>query len=169
MVKYFDIYFHDEGYKYLLQVDKCTPSSASAYAPLDEGWLISSEYLSAGGNVTAMGSLYGMTASDAGVQQGVVLRSQFSTFHPDGRTATNKLAWNASAADVKTHIESLPASSGETYVVDVTRAVYGKYGVVEWQVTFVSQSLSTPPGSGDVSPSHGDSCCWSESRHHRDY
>ena len=35
-------------------------------------------------------------------------------------------------------------------VVNVTREVYGRHGVVQWQVQFVYNGYEVPPGAGDI-------------------
>ena len=101
----------------------------------------------------------------SGCVDGNVLRGNFTAFHVTGDTNVIpnpdhggwELVWNAHAegpdqgytdASIKWHLEN----SGTFRRVNVTRTVIDKYGVVEWQITFVKNLGQTPPGTGDVSP-----------------
>jgi len=131
------IYFFNEGDLDELVVEKC------ASTPNTYDWSFS---------ITTVidGEKYGMTATDAGVINGVVQRGTFTTFSVIDETFSNvsSLAWNAPAEgnnSVKAYIDT-----SSSHVVNVTRVVIGKYGVVEYEVRFVYNAGQTPPGTGDV-------------------
>jgi len=100
------------------------------------------------------GEVYGMTAEQAGVQHGVVQRGNFDLFYVTDETAVvSTLDWNSppegendyTNTSIKSHLEDI-----SDHVVNVTREVIGKYGVVEYEVRFVFNLGFTPPGSGDI-------------------
>ena len=134
--KIFNIFYHDEGHP-LLTVTPCGTlwdgSTTDSYAG---SWSVSTEYAPAGGNATAMGSLYDMSAVDAGILL-AWCSVDGTSFHPDASStvSADTLYWNAETTDVKTYIEATVGNkSNQEHIVDITRAIYGKYGVVEWQV-----------------------------------
>jgi len=107
------------------------------------------------------GSLFGMTQVQSGVVHGNVLRGKFTTFKVTSETGyltidnlspATTLSWNmpaepdgTSSLSLKTYLES-----NNNHIVNVTRTVIGKYGVVEYNVRFVQNKGMTPPGSGDI-------------------
>ena len=96
-----------------------------------------------------------LTRANAGVVDGVVTRGTISTFKITGESGylSQSLAWNAPAEpvpnstlySVKTHLEH-----NGLHVVKVARTVVGQYGAMQYDVRFVRNSGSTPPGAGDV-------------------
>lgn len=93
------------------------------------------------------GTIHSTTCSDC--VDGVVQRGNFTAFDDGGDgvgggTAAT-LPWDTSPEEVASHILT---TSGRT--VDVTRTVLDKYGVIEWELTFVGNPSETPPGAGDV-------------------
>ena len=107
-------------------------------------------------NITAETWIQGRTnpnnCTASGCADGVVQRGNLTRFDvgsdPLGRA---NLPWNAdpegSSRSVKTWLES---STLARRVVNVTREVYGRHGVVEWKVTFVYNEFEVPPGAGDI-------------------
>jgi len=119
-----------------MRVERCPTLAAGVY------WTVSSEVVTAG-------SVYGMTKEQSGVINGVVQRGSFSTWYLLGSAVTPcNLAWNipATGADsLTTYLESTT-----DHLVSITRTVIGKYGVVQYDILFVSNPGQTPSGSGDV-------------------
>jgi len=88
----------------------------------------------------------------AGCVDGVVLRANLTDFFVQGdgnADQSSRLAWNAPSSAVKNSVQK---KSNLTRVVEVSRTVIGKYGEVEWDVTFTQNPNSFPPGSSDVNP-----------------
>jgi hypothetical protein len=96
------------------------------------------------------------------VKRGNVLRGVWETFrvtgddsnanycvpsHDDYITGCEApVSWNAGTTEVKAKLEA--QVPGRT--VEVSREVIGKYGVVEWVVTFTKNPGQTPPGTGNI-------------------
>eukprot|EP00937_MAST-01D_sp_MAST-1D-sp2_P001211 g1211.t1 len=59
---------------------------------------------------------------------------------------TPKLSWDATAQQVKAHLEVLKLGRK----VEVSRKVLNSYGAMEWLVRFTANPGHTPPGAGDV-------------------
>lgn len=83
---------------------------------------------------------------------GVVQRGNLTVFEvesdPLGKA---NLPWNADAEGSLTSIKSwLESSTRARRVVNVSREVYGRHGVLEWKVTFVYNEFEIPPGAGDI-------------------
>ena len=78
-------------------------------------------------------------------QDGRVNRGSLTRFESAGFPVDGVLPWNAHPIDVKTHLQQSPG-----LVVDVERTILDKFGNVQWIVTFVGNSESVPPGSGDI-------------------
>ena len=121
---------------------------------LPSGFLVDPIVWSVSVTVVTNGSLYGLTAASANVVNGILQRGLFTSFYVTGETPTNvSLPWNAppegvdafSNVSIKSVIE---AESG--HVVNVTRLVIGKYGVVQYEIRFVSNPGFYPPGAGNI-------------------
>ena len=81
---------------------------------------------------------------------GVVQRGNLTTFEVDGDPlGPAALAWNAPAEGPYSVKNWLDGSPWQRRVVNVSREVYGRHGVVQWQVTFVYNGFEVPPGAGD--------------------
>jgi len=95
-----------------------------------------------------------MTAAQAGVINGVVQRGLYTSFYVLGETpAVAALKWNTlpegrnsfSNVSIKSYIESI-----STHIVNVTRQIIGKYGVVEYNIRYVLNPGQFPTGAGDI-------------------
>ncbi len=99
------------------------------------------------------GAAHPVSCKKYGCVDGVALRGNFSDFYVGGdRNDTTvyerpRLVWNAAAQDVKFEVER---RSNHSRTVEVSRKVIGKYGAMEWVVTFTSNPHSVPTGAGDV-------------------
>lgn len=106
-------------------------------------------------NITAYtaqgGKINPNNCSYSGCLDGVVQRGNLTTFEADGDPlGAAALAWNAPAEGAYSVKNWLDASPWQRRVVNVTREVYGRHGVVQWAVTFVFNGAEVPPGAGDV-------------------
>ena len=118
-------------------------------------------------NVTARTEVDGRTNPNnctfSGCVDGVVTRGNLTRFHvggddPKGSLSAlgddplgaSRLQWNAPGEGAGSVKQWLETTSLGRRVVNVSREVYGRHGVVEWRVTFVYNHEQVPPGSGDV-------------------
>ena len=118
-------------------------------------------------NVTARTEVDGRTNPNnctfSGCVDGVVTRGNLTRFHvggddPKGSLSAlgddplgaSQLQWNAPGEGAGSVKQWLETTSLGRRVVNVSRDVYGRHGVVEWRVTFVYNHEQVPPGSGDV-------------------
>ena len=134
--------FFDEGPKNLLNVQKCENHSYE--------WTVRSR-------IVTHGNAYALTALSAGVKNGVVQRGKYTSLYVPGCKAitnTTKLRWNApgEGTDRATNlsVKSYLEGTCPLYIVNVTRLVIGKYGVVQYEVRFVYTKGVYPPGAGVV-------------------
>lgn len=134
--------FFDEGFKNQLVVQKCQNTTVL--------WSVTS-------TVVSPGMKYGLTALQAGVQNGVVQRGMLTSLFVLGCntiTNANTVLWNApgegNSSQTNVSMKSYLESTCPLYLVNVTRSVIGQYGVVEWRVRFVFSLGVSPPGAGDI-------------------
>ena len=113
-------------------------------------------------NVTARTEVDGRTNPNnctfSGCVDGVVTRGNLTRFHvggddPKGSLSalgddplgTSRLQWNAPGEGAGSVKQWLETTSLGRRVVNVSREVYGRHGVVEWRVTFVYNHEQVPP------------------------
>lgn len=140
--KTFTIYYFDEGYKNLIHVEPC-----QGYYDTEK-WTITS-------TVVVPGAVYGLTARQAGVVNGVVQRGAFNSLYISGSTVgVTSLPWNSPAEGktsfTNTSIKSYIEATSGGHQVNVSREVIGKYGVVEYTIRFVYNPNEFPTGAGDI-------------------
>ena len=138
------IYFLDEGAQPQFNVSKILPKG---YFTDPIVWFL---YI----KTVIVGQVYGLTAAQAGVVNGIVQRGHWTSLFISGEPYSSaSLLWNAPAEgstpftnqSFQRQIENV---SG--HKVNVTRLVIGKYGVVQYTVRFVYNPGYFPPGAGHI-------------------
>ena len=78
-------------------------------------------------------------------QDGITQRGNITTLEVPGDNLPGYLPWNAGPEEIQAHLNQVPGR-----FVHVERSVLDKFGSCEWLITFLSNPVQTPPGSGDI-------------------